>query len=117
MATRRLTATDRARFRAARERGEARAQDPSAPVDARYDRTAAALVLTFGSGASMTIPHGVIPALEREPASVLETVVLSPSRDALRWPALDVDVHVPGLIERAFGSRLLALVRKSQYSK
>lgn len=103
MATPRLTATDRARFRAARARGEARGQDPSAPVDARYDRTAAAVVLTFQSGASMTIPRRLIPSLERETASVLETLVLSPAGDGLRWPLLDVDVYVPGLVVRAFG--------------
>jgi hypothetical protein len=75
------------------------------------------VILTFGSGASMTIPRRVIPGLEREPASVLETLVLSPARDALRWPLLDADVHVPGLVERALGGRLLALVRKKNYYK
>ena len=82
-----------------------------------HDRTAEAVILTFGSGASMTIPRRVIPGLEREPASILETVVLSPAGNALRWPALDVDVHVPGLIERAFGGRLLVPARKNHYSK
>ena len=111
MARTRLTATDRGRFRAARVRGEARAQGPSAPVGARYDRTAEAVVLTFQSGASMTIPRRVIPGHEREPASVLETVVLSPGGDALRWPSLDADVHVLGLVERAFGCLLFAAAR------
>lgn len=108
MAKRKLTAVDRTRFRAARTRGGARAQDPSAPVDVRYDRTSEAVVLTFQSGASMTIPRRVIPGLEREPASALGTVVLSPAGDALLWPLLQADVYVPGLVERAFGSRLFA---------
>ena len=72
------------------------------------DRASKAVILTFGGGASMTIPRGVIPGLEREPASALEAVVLSPARDALLWPSLDADVYVPGLVERAFGSRLFA---------
>lgn len=101
-----VTAADRDRFRAARTRGQARAQDPSALVDAQYDRTSEAVILTYGSGASMTIPRRLIPGLEREPASTLETVVLSLAGDALRWPSLDADVHVLGLIERAFGSKL-----------
>ncbi len=54
----------------------------------------------------MTIPRRVIPGIEREPASVLEMLVLSPARNALRWPLLDVDVYVPGLVERAFGLRM-----------
>ena len=112
-----LTAIDRARFRGGRARGEARRKDPSAIVEARYDRRSAAVILTFGSGASMTIPRGVIAGLEREPVSALEAVVLSLAGDALRWPLLDADVYVPGLVERAFGSRLFALVRKNHYSK
>lgn len=78
-------------------------------VDLRYDRTSEAVILTFAGGASMTIPRRVIPGLERGPASALETVVLSPAGDALRWPMLDADIHVPGLVERAFGSRLFAV--------
>ena len=119
MAKRKLTATDRARFRVARARGEARRKDPSVVVDARYDRKSEALLLTFRSGASITIPRRVIPGLEREPVSALETVVLSPSGDALRWPLLDADVHLPGLVERVFGSRLLSTgrVRSRPYGR
>ena len=117
MANIKVTAVDRARLRAARKRGKTREQDLSALVDARYDRASEAVILTFGSGARMTIPRRVIPGLERESASALETVVLSPAWDALRWPLLDADVHVTGLIEGAFGSRLLALVRNNHYSK
>ena len=35
--------------------------------------------------------------------------------DANRGIDLDVDVHVPGLVERAIGSRPLALTRKNHY--
>ena len=56
----------------------------------------------------MTIPRHVIPGLERQPAAALAAVHVSPAGDALRWPALDADVYVPGLVERAFGNRLFA---------
>ena len=56
----------------------------------------------------MTIPRRVIPGLERQPPSALESITLSPAGDALLWPALDADVYVPGLVERVFGNRLLA---------
>lgn len=59
-------------------------------------------------------PWRVIPGLEREPASALETVVLSPAGDALRWPLLDADVHLPGLVEQAFGSRLFAVAGRGR---
>ena len=102
------TAADRDRFKAARARGEARAQDASALVDAHYDRTSDAVFLIFRGGGSMTIPRHAIPGLERQPASVLEAMTLSPAGDALLWPAIDADVYVPGLVERAFGTRLFA---------
>ena len=102
------TAVDRDRFKAARARGEARAQDASALVDAHFDRKTDAVFLTFRGGGSMTIPRHAIPGLERQPASVLEAMTLSPAGDALLWPAIDADVYVPGLVERAFGNRLFA---------
>ena len=62
------TMRERRRYRAARARGEARAQDASALVDARYDRASDSVLLTFRGGGSMTIPRQVIPGLERQPA-------------------------------------------------
>ena len=108
MASSEPSATDRDRLQAARERGEARAQDASALVDARYDRTSDAVILTFRGGGSMTIPRLAIPGLERQPARALAAMTLSPAGDALLWPALDADVYVPGLVEKVFGNRLFA---------
>jgi hypothetical protein len=108
MANSEPSATDRERFQAARARGEARAQEASALLDARYDRTSDAVILTFRGGGLMTIPRHVIPGLERQPASALAAITLSPAGDALLWPSIDADVYVPGLVERAFGNRLFA---------
>ncbi len=41
-------------------------------------------------------------------ASALGSIGVSAAGDALSWPVLDVDVYVPGLVERAFGTRLFA---------
>jgi len=103
-----VTAKDRERFDRARARGEARAQDPSAIVEARYDAERDAIDLGFRSGGVMTIPRQVVPGLDAVPASALDAVSISPAGDALSWPSLDVDVSVPGLVERAFGTRLFA---------
>ncbi len=56
----------------------------------------------------MAIPRAIIPGLESASKSNLEVVEVSPAGDALSWPSLDVDVYVPGLVERAFGTRLFA---------
>ena len=108
MASQELTASDRERFEAARARGQARIEDGSAVVDARYDRVDDAVRLVFRGGGSMTIPRRFIPGLEGQPASALESVSVSPAGDALLWTSLDADVYVPGLVERAFGHRLFA---------
>ena len=103
-----VTAKDRERYAQARARGQARAQDPSAVVDASYDPKGDLIDLKFGGGGSMAIPRKVVPGLQRASVSKMGSIVVSPAGDALSWPALDVDVYVPGLVERAFGSRLFA---------
>jgi Protein of unknown function (DUF2442) len=108
MATNEMSAKDRERYAQARARGKARAEDPSAVVGARYDSIADAIDLRFGAGGSMSIPRRLVPGLERASETKIESIVVSPAGDALSWPSLDVDVYVPGLVERAFGTRLLA---------
>ena len=103
-----VTSADRERYARARARGTARAQDTSAVVDASYDDKRDDVVLSFREGAAMTIPRKMIPGLRRALPAKLAAIEVSPAGDALFWPALDVDVHVPGLVERAFGTRLFA---------
>lgn len=109
MAAADLDSKDRERYARARARGKARAQDASAVLDARYDAERDAIDLKFRGGGLMMIPRRIIPALKRAPASVLDhPISISPAGDALSWPSLDIDVYVPGLVERAFGTRLFA---------
>ena len=108
MATTEISAHDRQRYAQARARGKARAQDPSAVVSARYDPDGDAIALRFGGGGSMSIPRNLVPGLEKASETSIESIVVSPAGDALSWPSLDVDVYVPGLVERAFGTRLFA---------
>ena len=103
-----VSAKERERYARARARGQARAQDPSAVVDARYDPDRDVIDLRFGGGGSMAIPRNAVPGLQRASTSAMESIVISPAGDALSWHSLDVDVYVPGLVERAFGSRLFA---------
>src|SRR5437899_7985241 len=108
MAEAEVTSKDRERYARARTRGEARVQHPSAVVEARYDPDGDLIDLTFGGGGSMAIPRKAIPGLERATPATIASVVVSPAGDALSWPVLDVDIYVPGLVERVFGSRLFA---------
>jgi Protein of unknown function (DUF2442) len=108
MATTEITAKDRERYAQARARGKARADNTSSVVDARYDSDIDAIHLRFSGGGSMSIPRRIVPGLERASEAKMELIVVSPAGDALSWPSLDVDVYVPGLVERAFGTRLFA---------
>jgi hypothetical protein len=103
-----LAAKDRKRLARARARGILRARDDSALVGARYNARRDMLELTFRGGGAMVIPRSLVPGLSRVTATDLGTAVVSPAGDALSWPALDVDVYVPGLVARAFGTQLLA---------
>jgi len=108
MAATKISAKERERYARARARGRARVEDPSAVDDARYDSDADAILLAFRGGGSMSIPRAVVPALERASASRLDVIFVSPAGNSLSWPSLDVDIYVPGLVERAFGTRLFA---------
>ncbi len=108
MATNEVTVNDRERYAQARARGKARLEDPSAVVDVSYDSDTDAIELRFGGGGSMSIPRRIVPDLKGASKSKMESIVVSPAGDALSWPSLDVDVYVPGLVERAFGTRLFA---------
>lgn len=108
MRTTDVTASDRKRYAQARARGKARAGHPSAVVSATYDPGRDRLDLFFQGGGSMGIPRSMIPGLEGASASTLKAIEISPAGDAVSWRSLDVDVYVPGLVERAFGNRLFA---------
>ena len=86
-----VTAKDRERFARARARGEARAHDPSAIVEARYDVARDAIDLGFLSGGVITIPRQIVPGLDAVPTAVLQAIGVSPTGDALSWRSLDVD--------------------------
>src|SRR5262249_21948338 len=108
MATNKVTAGDRERYARAREVGERERQQRSAATAARYLGRNDAIELEFAGGGRITIPRRSISELAAAPSSALNSVTVSPAGDALACRALDVDIYIPGLIERIFGTRLLA---------
>jgi hypothetical protein len=89
-----LTDTD---IEAARARGKQIAGAPSAieEVHATLERT---LFFTFRNGTRLEIPVSAISELAKATDQQLSAIVVSPLRDAISIPALDVDIYVPGLI-------------------
>jgi hypothetical protein len=112
MATKELTLGDRERFEVARALGQKRVEDPSAVVDACYDRASDAVRLLFRGGGSMTIPRRLIPGLAGQPASVLESVSVSPAGDALLWSSIDADAAA-GVVPRRRLQRLGLMAQRA----
>jgi hypothetical protein len=108
MAATSLTAEDRERFARAREVGQRQSHDPSAVTRARYVPRRDAIELEFVGGGTMLIPRALIPELDGVSPAIIGSVSVSPAGDALAWRALDVDLYIPGLVERAFGTRVFA---------
>jgi hypothetical protein len=88
-------------FEAARELGTA--EMAACAISADYDRRRDALVLTMRSGASAMIPRSLIPVVADAEPQAAADIELSPMGTSIRFPALDADFAVQGLIRRAFG--------------
>ena len=101
MARMKLQQASAAEIDAARELGKA--ETAAGAVAAGYDRRLDVILLTMRSGAVATIPRRLIPIVaQAEPQDVAE-VELSPMGTSLRFPSLDADFAVQGLIRHAFG--------------
>jgi hypothetical protein len=88
-------------FEAAKKRGKLEMAAGAASV--RFDRKHDAVVVTMRSGAVATIPRAFIPVVADGDRGAADDVELSPMGTSLRFPSLDADFSVHGLIRRAFG--------------
>lgn len=88
---------------AARARGRKAQREPWWPMDVRYDYRSRMVIIRLRSGVTMVVPRGGIPDLKRATRDQLERVELA--GEGIRWPDLDVDVSVPGLIGDLLGPR------------
>src|SRR5881398_3059986 len=100
-----VSARDHGQYAEARSRGKAQLANPSSLVGARYNPDADAIELLFSGGASMSVPRAMVPGLEGASETTIAAIVVSRARDALSWPSLDLDIYMPGLVQRAFGRR------------
>jgi hypothetical protein len=68
-----------------------------------YDARADALRLTLSSGVRLSIPRSQIPSLERATPQQLVAAYAGNGGATISQDDLDVDVFVPGLLDRLFG--------------
>lgn len=92
-------------IRKASEAGEQTARAPGALARARVERASGALKLNllFNDGTGVAIPIPMIGELAHAKPAQLRTVIISPFRDAISFPSLDVDIYVPGLLADVYG--------------
>lgn len=74
-------------------------------VSARYDPPAGRIVIDLNTGAQLAVPARSIEGLAEAVLDDLSEIEISPSGLGLSWPALDVDVYVPALLQGVFGSK------------
>jgi hypothetical protein len=99
---------------AARRRGAAaRTSEPRAKT-VRYDRKVDSIVIDLTSGASVTIPSHLIEGLDKAKSTDIAGVVVQSEGYGLHWPALDLDLSVPGLLAGVFGTRAFMARRAGQ---
>ena len=86
---------------AARKRGKGEMN--SGARAARYDRRHNVIILTMRSGAIAMIPRSLVPVIAQASPSSVACLELSPMGTSLRFPRLDADFAVQGLIRKVFG--------------
>ena len=88
---------------AANARGEGMRKSHSGIAEARYRPWRREIILRLESGLSVIVPRDKIPGLEGARVEQLTQMEISPSRLGLHFPALDVDLYLPALLEGVLG--------------
>ncbi len=98
-------------IRKANERGAATVNAPTAIVHAEMSALEGAtyLHLAFRDGSRLWVPVSRIEELARASEEALRGLEVAPSRDSISFPAIDVDIYVPGLLADLYGSQVLAV--------
>lgn len=86
---------------------------------ARYDRRAKRIVVELLNGATFLFPPELAQGLAGASPADLAKVQVTPSGAGLRWPSLDADFSLPGLMMGVFGSPawMRELARKRERAK
>ena len=78
--------------------------EPSA-ARARYDRRTGRVVVDLTNGCSFVFPARSLQGLAHADQSALANIEILGAGHGLRWPSLDIDFTVPGLLMGVFGTR------------
>lgn len=74
-------------------------------LSVRFDRASRRLQIELQDGVAIMIPVASIQGLQKATSHEIESVELLAQGYALYWPAIDVDLTVPGLMAGIFGTQ------------
>jgi Protein of unknown function (DUF2442) len=101
-------------FKQANQRAkELDARIPQA-VSANYDRKTGRIVVHLSSKLIVSFSPADVEGLEGAQPDQLKEIEISPSGFGIHFPALDADLHVPGLLEGFLGSKAWMASRLGQ---
>ena len=83
-------------------------------VSAHYDRKTERIVIHLSSKLIVSFSPADVEGLEGAQPAQLKEIEISPSGFGIHFPALDADLHVPGLLEGFLGSKAWLASRLGQ---
>jgi hypothetical protein len=92
-------------YRAAVKRGRERMTAEPSAVRAYYDAQAERVVVELTNGCAFIFPPALAQGLRGASSADLAEIEVLPTGYGLRWPALDADFTVAGLLAGIFGSK------------
>ena len=94
-----------AELRRAEARGRKMLETEPRAVAAHYDVAAGRVVIDLANGCAYAFPTRHIQDLRDASGEDLAKIEVDGAGFNLRWPSLDVDLYVPGLVQGIFGNR------------
>ncbi len=95
-----------AQIPAARAREAQAFADGQRAISAWYDEQTERVVLELSNGLALAVPARIVRGLQKATAAQRARLSLTPSGGGVMWAKLDVDISVPGLIAKSFGSSI-----------
>lgn len=90
---------------AANERAATQLANIPTALEARYDRRIGGIVVDLSTRLSIVFKPHDAQGLEKATPDQLHDIEISPSGLGIYFPALDVDIYLPALLEGFLGSR------------
>ena len=95
-----------AEIEAALGRGEYAHKTEPRAISVRFDRRTRDVVVKLRNGAIARIPARLLQGLDKATERQLAEVEMQQDGYGLRWPSLDIDLSVPGLLAGIFGTQV-----------